>query len=59
MSEATKKVGMASYGLRTAGKGWRGKEGKDSEERTARRGWRGKEGKDSEEKKERIARKGQ
>ena len=34
--------------VRTARKGWRGKEGKDSEVRTARKGWRGKEGKDSE-----------
>ena len=44
-----------------ARKGWRGDEGKDSEEITARKGWRGEEGKDSEERmarKERIARKG-
>ena len=37
-------------------KGWRGKEGKDSEVRMARKGWRGKEAKDSEERKERMAR---
>ena len=28
-------------------KGWRGKEGKDSEERIARKGWRGKDGDES------------
>ena len=42
--------------VRTARKGWRGKECKDSEVRIARKGWRGKEGKDSEETKERMAR---
>ena len=41
-----------------ARKGWRGKEGKDSEKRTANKGWRGMEGKESGERKERIARKG-
>ena len=39
-----------------ARKGWRGKEGKDSEVRMARKGWRGKEAKESEERKERMAR---
>ena len=38
-------------------KGWRGEEGKDSEERIARKELRGDERKDSDARKEKIARK--
>ena len=42
---------------KTARKGRRGKEGKDSEERKERTARKGRRGKDSEERKERTARK--